>query len=124
VAESEVHKIVQAMKKKLKAKIFADEKVKPTKLLKKNDPLVKDHILKYIELHSYSKMNLKALREFLLGELDPKRVPSLPTISKIIKEDFHLKHCTFQGSMHKYQDPTYNEKRLWISRLLAQFFKD
>ena len=103
----------------MKAKICEDEKPKQHVVYKKDDTEVKDLILKYIQQYSYCKMNLKELRMFLLQHLEAARVPSMPIISKIIKEDFHLKNATYKGSMYKYQDPSYNEKRLWISRLLA-----
>lgn len=48
-------------------------------------------------------------------------VPSGSTILRILKETFHLKFGKASNSNPKYRDPTYNEKRLWVSRLLAQF---
>ena len=50
-----------------------------------------------------------------------KLVPGLSTIKKIIKRTFHLKYASLNKANLKYRDPTYNEKRLWVSRLLTQF---
>ena len=47
--------------------------------------------------------------------------PSHPTLSKILKEEFKLKFGKFESASIKYQDVAFDEKRLWISRLLAQF---
>ena len=43
------------------------------------------------------------------------------TLHKILKSTFHLKFASLQKANLKYRDPTYNDKRQWISRLLAQF---
>ena len=37
---------------------------------------------------------------------------------------FHLKYATLDKQNLKYRDPTYNAKRIWISRLLAQFLQE
>jgi hypothetical protein len=50
------------LKRKLKAKVFEDENVKKKRVFKKDDPEVKDWILKFIELHSYSKLHVNTLR--------------------------------------------------------------
>lgn len=51
-------------------------------------------------------------------------VPSLTSIEIILKKHFHLRYKASKPAMVKYIDPTYNERRLWVSRLLAQFFKE
>ena len=38
-----------------------------------------------------------------------------------MKETFQLKYKSLEKANVKYRDPLYNEKRLWVSRLLAQF---
>ena len=48
-------------------------------------------------------------------------VPNLNTIQRILREHFHLSFKSASPAMVRYLDPTYNEKRLWVSRLLAQF---
>lgn len=57
--------------------------------------------------------------------LDERVVPSITTLHKILADKFHLKYGPLEQANLKYRDPTFNEKRLWISRLLAQFmFED
>ena len=53
--------------------------------------------------------------------LSNKKPPCAKTLSKILNESFRLKYKHTDKSKLKYKDPTYNEKRLWVSRLLAQF---
>ena len=38
--------------------------------------------------------------------------------------NFKPKPSKFESSMLKYRDPSYDSKRLWISRLLTQFLHD
>ena len=51
-------------------------------------------------------------------------MPSTTSIRAILRKHFHLKFKASNASMVRYLDPTYNEKRLWVSRLLAQFHKE
>jgi len=39
----------------------------------------------------------------------------------ILREKFGLKYRAANAANTKYNDTTYDEKRLWVSRLLAQF---
>jgi hypothetical protein len=52
------------------------------------------------------------------------KVPSDFIIRQILKKHFHLKYKKFNTADYRYRDPTYNLKRLWISKLLAQFLYD
>lgn len=124
ISTIEIDKIVQGFKRKVKAKLFPVVKPKVQKVTKKDDPELKDHIIQYMKTHNYSTMRTQDLRSYLLQHMVEVRVPSLCWLRKIVKEDFHLKYDPFQGSTYKYQDPSYNEKRLWVSRLVAQFYKD
>jgi hypothetical protein len=67
------------------------------------------------------ELNSLKLRE---PEFSQLKVPSNSTILKILKTDFHLKFSKSSKANPKYRDPTFNEKRLWVSRLLAQFFAE
>ena len=57
--------------------------------------------------------------------------PSLPNvkldpghISRVLREDLHLRFLRYDSAMVRYQDPTFDHKRLWVSRLLSQFLLD
>ncbi len=50
------------------------------------------------------------------------QVPSVATLRTILKKTFHLKFGKLMSANLKYSDPGFNEKRLWVSRLLAQFY--
>jgi len=39
-------------------------------------------------------------------------------------EQVHLKYRKIKGAEYRYEDPAFDEARLWVSRLLAQLIKD
>ena len=45
-------------------------------------------------------------------------------ISKVLREDLHLCFLRYDSAMIRYQDPTFDCKRLWVSRILSQFLID
>lgn len=49
------------------------------------------------------------------------KIPSVATLLKVLKSRFALRYGKDQAANVKYRDPAFNERRLWISRLLAQF---
>ena len=57
--------------------------------------------------------------------------PSLPNvkvdpshISQVLRQDLNLRFLRYDSAMVRYQDPTFDHKRLWVSRLLSQFLLD
>lgn len=42
-------------------------------------------------------------------------------MQKILIQDFGLRYRATNAANIKYNDPDFDEKRLWVSRLLAQF---
>lgn len=51
-------------------------------------------------------------------------MPTLNEISGILKQEFGLRYRKLDSAMVKYNDPAYDEKRLWTSRLMGQFLVD
>lgn len=49
------------------------------------------------------------------------RVPCCKSLQDILHSTFHLSYGKLQQANLKYRDPTFNDKRLWIARLLSQF---
>ena len=50
-----------------------------------------------------------------------EQVPTPLIIRNVMKKTFQLKYKSLEKANVKYRDPLYNEKRLWVSRLLGQF---
>ena len=63
------------------------------------------------------------LRKQLLN-IEGLAVPSYDVVRKIVQEKFGLRFQKFDSANFRYKDPNYEEKRVWVSRLLSQFMID
>lgn len=52
------------------------------------------------------------------------RKPKWTTVSRIFKEHFDADYRKLKSETIRYNDCQNDEKRLWVSRLLAQFLHD
>ena len=52
------------------------------------------------------------------------KAPCHSLIGNILRKRYHLNFKQLDGATFRYRDPLYDEKRLWVSRLLAQFMLD
>ena len=68
------------------------------------------HNLTLKSLHQYLKVNIPKGME---------KAPTLKTIKGALKKHFFLVYTKFKTANLKYRDPSFNEKRLWVCRLLA-----
>jgi hypothetical protein len=50
-----------------------------------------------------------------------QRLPSASTVRQVLKRDFKLRYRRTNAASAKYNDTDFDEKRRWVSRLLAQF---
>ena len=85
-----------------------------------DNPRVIDRVRLAIEaigFHNISALSIE--RNFRSNLLPGIIVPSLSSIKAILKKHFHLRFKAAKPAMVKYIDPTYNERRLWVSRILA-----
>ena len=57
----------------------------------------------------------------LRSDLGGDRVPSKSSVCKILKEKFGMSYRGANAANIKYNDTSFDEKRGWVSRLLAQF---
>jgi hypothetical protein len=64
------------------------------------------------------------VRNYLLEQLPDHPVPSLVTIRKLMKVKFNLRFKKLDKANTKYRDNSYNEKRLWVSRLVTRFLME
>ena len=77
-------------------------------------------IQKYLEERGVYNLKIKDLRQFIQERLqEGDRAPAASTLQKIIREKFNLRYGAIQTTTLKYFEGTYQEKRLWTSRLLA-----
>ena len=84
--------------------------------------MVREAILAYIEEHGPHSFTLTDLYVHLQHALPPFiSAPPISTISYVLRNDFHMRFRATPPAMTRYLDPTYDEKRQWVSRLLAHF---
>jgi hypothetical protein len=84
--------------------------------------MVREAILGYIEEHGPHSFTLTDLYVHLQHALPAFiSAPPISTISYVLRNDFHMRFRATPPAMTRYLDPTYDEKRQWVSRLLAHF---
>ena len=86
-----------------------------------DNPLVIEQVRLAIEAIGFHNITRKLVHNHLRlsSAMTLETVPCLLSIETILKKHFHLKYKSVNPSMVKYIDPTYNERRLWVSRILA-----
>ena len=94
------------------------------KLTKAKNPELLSEMESFFMQHGIYLHSSQQLQSHLLQKLGPDKVPSSLTIRKLMKEKFNLHYKRLQKASTKYRDPQYNEKRMWVSRIMAQFFKE
>ena len=117
VTPAYVSRVVQEFKSTLVKQSQQAEPVKKVRL--SQDPQLLGLIKKRIEEVGLYNTTTPKLRQHLLQVLPSEKVPSLSTIHKILRQSFRLRFRKTNLSKFRYRDPTYNEKRLYVSRLLA-----
>jgi hypothetical protein len=89
-----------------------------------DDPELHEVISSYVKKYGIYNTKLSHLRSHIAKALPAKPPPCESTLSIILKKTFHLKYKKLNPANYRYRDPTYNEKRLWVSRLMAHFILD
>lgn len=94
------------------------------KRLKKDDPERVNAIGDYLKLYGIREASYRKIRKYLNLVLPDKVPHSNRMISAILKQRYHLKYTSYNTAQIRYEDPSFDEKRLQVSRLLAQFLLD
>jgi hypothetical protein len=64
---------------------------------------------------------MKAYLTTLYPELT---IPSISKLRGLMINNFHLNYIRVPPANARYEDPSFDEKRAWISRILANLFVD
>jgi hypothetical protein len=88
---------------------------------KTTNPKVLEVIEKYLLEMGMYNITVAKVHSYLQERLPKEEVPCRTSVKHILKSTFHFKYAALNKANTKYKDSTYNEKRLWISRLLTQF---
>lgn len=93
--------------------------------MKGDDPLLIEIIKEFLETNGIYKTKLRILRQYVQSKLpDAVTAPCESTLSKILRETFHQYYRKDHAANTKYRDQVYNNKRIWIARLVTQFLYD
>jgi hypothetical protein len=74
-----------------------------------------------IEEIGLPKMTTCKLQAKLKGKNELLRYPCVSTVRKMLMVDFQLRFRAANAANIKYNDVSFDDKRIWVSRLLAQF---
>ena len=91
------------------------------KNMKTNRPALILEMQRFFEENGIYQFTSNELRNHLLQRLSEDQVPSVKVLREIVRDKFKLKYCRLDKANTQYRNAKYNEKRLWVSRLLSQF---
>ena len=76
---------------------------------------------KAIEAIGLPHMTVANLTANLQNRAALSRSPSTATVRRLLKKEFQLRYRVANAANIRYNDVSFDEKRVWVSRLLAQF---
>ena len=95
------------------------------RIFRRDDPMLLDIIQEYLVQNGIYKTRLKHLRDHIQSKLPLHiKAPAFSTLSQILREVFHQQFKKEDLACVRYRDSIYNQKRLWISRIVAQLMSD
>jgi hypothetical protein len=127
-----VYDAVDSFKKKLKkllqkidAGVLSMDRLPTKNIKKKTDELqVQEALRFYLLEHGTKDLTLGRVKLYMDSLLQDGKTVSRKQISFMLRKRYHLNLKRLNPADFRYKDPYYNEKRLWVSRLLAQFLLD
>lgn len=97
----------------------SESKQKKTSL--QNDQQLLDRVKQAVTDIGLPRVTAVGVVSKLKANADQNRVPSVTTVRLILMKQFGLKFRAANAAKIKYNDTDFDLKRLWVSRLLAQF---
>ena len=83
-----------------------------------------DAVKDYIPTNGIQNITLHKLTAHVNASLPHKPTVGIDSVRSILIEQLNLRYGPFNASRYRYEDPNYDEKRVQICRLLAQFHLD
>ena len=122
---STVTKFKKDAKDEMQGKQLHQLPLRKQRFLKSEDPLLLDIIKEYLEKNGIYKTRIQHLRDFIQQQLPLyTKAPAHATLQKILRNVFHQHFKRDDLACVRYRDTIYNNKRLWISRIIAQLMHD
>lgn len=78
----------------------------------------------YLLSHGLFGLKKKQIKEHLHSTMHGSKLPNKDEIGVMLRQEFKLAYRKYDGATTHYTDPAFDEKRLWVSRLAAQFMAD
>ena len=78
----------------------------------------------YLQKHGVHGLTARKVQAHIHQFQPDKKPLRAPDVSYLLKNVYHLNFRKLDAASFRYRDPFYDEKRLWVSRLLAQFQLD
>ena len=75
----------------------------------------------YIQTYGLQNVSLSKLKSYINRQLPHKPPVGMDSVRSMLLERLNLKYGPFNASRYRYEDPSYDEKRVQVCRLLAQF---
>ncbi len=81
-----------------------------------------ERILEYMQRFGTHNMTLTKIQDYI-SKSGPaiERPPSGVMISKLLHKKFNMRYGRLNPAVLRYRDPDFDEKRIWVCRLIAQF---
>ena len=117
-----ISSVITQFKNTLKKQM--DPKPKLEKVCKSKNPELLNMIRSFIKQQGTYNISIPKMRTHLLQKLPASKVPCAMTIRTILRNTFGLRFRYTDIAKFRYRNPFYHEKRLYISRLMAQFLHD
>ena len=89
------------------------------RLLRKEDPVVHEAVRDYLQLYGIYKLTLKSVQNHIALSQPQQKPLRLNDIQEILRKQYHLDYRHLNPADFRYRDPAFNEKRVWVSRLLT-----
>ena len=125
----QLYKLTAAFKKFLQSTILGSDLLPPPKqpkTLRHDEPNLLLALHSYLSTFGMHNLTLKSLHSYMKANIPQgmNKAPTLQTIHAALKKHFFLTYSKFKTASLKYRDPTFDQKRLWVCRLLSQFLLD
>jgi hypothetical protein len=86
-----------------------------------NEELLVDTVGQCIKTNGLHQLTIQQVRSYIAeSQIPGLKVPCKETVSMILKEQFLLRHVKYDGAIARYRDPLYNDRRIWLARILTQ----
>jgi hypothetical protein len=113
-------KRLEKLLEKIDTGVLSMDRLQTKNIKRKADELqVQEALRSYLFEHGTKDLTLKRVKHYMESLLQDGKTVSCREISFMLRTRYHLNFKKLNPADFRYRDPYFNEKRLWVSRLLA-----